>query len=62
MDINKLATWIRNNPLETWLVITVVVLLSGVVIMAVLSATGVLPTSTGQASVVLVHATPGLGK
>jgi hypothetical protein len=62
MRINKLATWICTHPLATWVVITVVVLLSGAAIMAVASATGVLLTSTGQAPVVLVHATPGLGR
>lgn len=47
---------------EKWLVVGLVVLFAGIASLAIASGVGAIPNTPGQAPVVLVHATPGLGR
>ena len=62
MSINKLATWIHNNALEVWFAVGLLCLFAAIITLAVASYEGLIDPGTGKAPVVLVHATPGLGR
>ena len=48
MDINKLATWVRTNVWETWLVVGLLCMVAAMVILTVASAMGVIDPGTGR--------------
>lgn len=50
----RIANWIRNNPVEFWLVVGLLCLFAGITTLAIASANGAIPT-TGSGPVVLIH-------